>query len=492
MHSSIWSSAAALLLAAALSGCAGNVNPVTGKAINPWISAGTEAYYGEKLNTEIIAEYGLYTHPGLNAYVSRVGQVLAQQTVRKDIKYTFTILDEDQINAFALPGGYVYVTRGALEFANSEAELAAMLGHEIGHIDAFHFTAHERDRTSGVLSVLLRHTSTNADDLALARDLAEKSRRGSAYSQAQEFEADALGIHYMQLAGYDPQAMVSMLRTDHAKSALDDDGMKGNPVAHEIFALDESHPATPAREARAQEAVKVEEAKNPIPAPGAGPKIDRDAYLAAIDGLAFGTDPREGVVEGRRLVNAIRGFSFEAPEAFDLWTDRGGAFGVGNNALLILEIDQAPGAQSMVTYVRTSIAEKQQVNNVRPIEIDGFRAATGTVNMEPFVVRVAALRDSGTSNRLYKLMYVTPRRAFNELDGGFIQSLKSFRPLDKAEAVPKPAPRLKILTVKSGDTVQSLAARMAVPDRKLEWFRVLNALGAADVVQAGDKVKLVE
>jgi predicted Zn-dependent protease len=499
MQASIWSRPAALLLAVALWGCAAqSVNPVTGKTISPSVSSATEAYYGEKLNVEMIAEYGLYTHPGLNAYVNRVGQALAQHTVRKGINYTFTILDDEEINAFALPGGYVYVTRGTLNFANSEAELAAILGHEIGHIDAFHFQRRERDRVSGVLSVLLRHSSKSADDLALARELAEKSTKGSAYSQAQEFEADALGIHYMTLAGYDAQGMVGMLRTDHAKTELDDGGMKGNPVAHDIFALDESHPATPEREARAAEAAKAEAAKDAVPVSGVSPqagfsqRTDRDAYLAAIDGMIFGADPREGMVDGRRLVNAVQGFSFEAPEDFDLWTDRGGAFGVGRNALLLFEIDQAPGAQSMVSYVQTSMTDKLPVGNVRPLEIDGYRGATGTVNIAPFIIRVGAVRDSGSSNRLYKLMYVTPRRTFNDLDSGFLASLKSFHPLEGAEANPKPALHLHIVTVASGDTVNSLAERMAVAEQKVEWFRVLNGLDAGAEVKPGDKVKVVE
>ncbi|HEY4163505.1 MAG TPA: M48 family metalloprotease [Dongiaceae bacterium] len=192
--------AAALLLAIALSGCAGDVNPVTGKSISPPVSAEAEAYYGQKFAKRIIAEHGVYQDPALTAYVDRVGQALAKNVVRKSVHYTFTILDDDDINGFALPGGYVYITRGALNFANNEAELAAILGHEIGHIDAFHFSRSKEDPMMGVLGVLLRNSSKNADDRALAQKLAERAAKSAAYSQEQEFEADALGIHYMALA----------------------------------------------------------------------------------------------------------------------------------------------------------------------------------------------------------------------------------------------------------------------------------------------------
>jgi predicted Zn-dependent protease len=486
MQFGIWSRAAALLLAAALSGCAGgNVNPVTGKTIYTPVSTGTEAYYGQKLNDKIIAEYGVYKDAALTAYVDRIGQALAKNVVRKGIKYKFTILDDDDNNAYALPGGYVYVTRGALNFANSEAELAALIGHEIGHVDAFHFHAGERSTVSGVLSVLLRHSSQSADDLELARKLAEKSTKSAAYSQDQEFEADALGIHYLALAGYDPQGMVAALRTEEAKTTLDDGGMKGNPIAHDISALDQSHPATPDREARAMKA-----AQNAMLAPGTGPKTDRDAYLAAIDGMTFGADPGEGTVEGRRLVNAALGFSFEAPEDFDLWTSHGGAFGVGRNSVLVMETTEAYAGQSLVTYVQSSMMEDTPVDNVRPLEIDGYRGATGLAKVGPFVIRVGAVHDSG--NHLYQLLYVAHRQAFNDLDAGFLDSLKSFRPPKGADATPKPALRLHVVTVAGGDTVKSLAGRMALKEKKIEWFRVLNGLGAEDELKPGDKVKLVE
>jgi predicted Zn-dependent protease len=497
-----WNRAAVLLLAAALSGCATeNINPVTGKRIYAPISASTEASSGRKAGDEIIAQYGVYQDPELAAYVDRVGQALAKNVVRKNVKYTFTILDDDGINAFALPGGYVYVTRGTLNFANSEAELAAILGHEIGHVDAFHFRRKERDTVSGVLSVLLRHSSTDADDLAMAQELAEKSTKSSAYSRENELEADALSIHYLALAGYDPQAMVVALHTEDAKSKLDDGGMKGNPVAHDIFAMDQSHPATPDREARAQEAVKATAAKNIVPAPasdaetaaspqlGATHKTDRDAYLAAIDGMAFGADPAEGTVEGRRVVNTVFGFSFEAPEGFDLWTDRDGVFGVGRNAVLILEAADGNLNKSMVTYVQTMM-EKTTVDNVRPLDLDMYRGASGTVTMDPFVVRLAAIQDHDYN--VYRLMYIAPRRALGDLDAGFVDSMKSFRPLKAGEAKPKPTPRIRIVTVASGDTVNSLAERMAVQEKKVEWFRMLNGLEAGAEVKAGDKVKVVE
>jgi predicted Zn-dependent protease len=494
MHGLIRSRTAALLLAAALSGCAAqNLNPVTGKAIYAPVPAATEAYYGQKASDKMAADYGLYQDAALTAYVARIGQALAKNVVRKEIKYSFAILNEDDINAYALPGGYIYITRGALNYANSEAEIAGILGHEIGHVDAFHFLHRKkRDTVKMLLSVLLRRTSKAADDLALADELAISATDQSNYSQDQELEADALGIHYMALAGYDPQGLVAAIRTDEATSTFDDGGMKGNAFVHDLYALDRSHPATRARRARAEAAVQAENAKLAALAPGIGiaPKVERDAFLAAIDGMAFGEDPADGAVDGRRMVNADLGFSFEAPEEFDLWTNHGGGFGFGPKAAMTFETAGKYTGQSLTAYVQSEMMEKMTVSEVRALDIPGYRGATGIVATGPFKLRVAALHDRGT--HLYELVYVAHENAFDALDAGFVKSLKSFHPPAGPDATPRPARHIRIVTVKPGDTPQNLAARMAVPDQKLAWFRVVNGLEPGDEVKPGDKVKLVE
>jgi predicted Zn-dependent protease len=518
MQFGIRNSAAALFLAAALSGCAPqNLNPVTGKAIYTPVPAATEAYYGKKASTDMVASYGVYRDATLTAYVDRIGQTLAKNVVRKDVKYTFSILDDDDINAHALPGGYVYITRGALNYANSEAEIAALLAHEIGHVDAFHFGKVERNTVKRVLAVLLQHSSRNADDRAMAKRLADEATKSAGYSQQQEFEADALAVHYLALAGYDPQALVTAIRTEDAKATLDQHGIKDNQVARDIFALDQSHPATPEREARAQKAVKesavkasaakaeagkaaamlqAELAPGLSPQPGVNPqpgfnsKGERDAHLAAIDGMTFGHDPAEGTADGSRLVNATLGFAFEAPQDFDLWVGHGGAIGVGQKAVLILDVSEPYKGQSLTTYVQSSMMDDTTVNNVRPLEIDGYRGATGVIDMDPFVIRLGAVHDKG--DHLYQLLYVSTQRSFRDIDADIIQSLKSFRPLKGPEANPKPTLHIRIVTAANGDTAEKLAARMAVADKRLEWFRLLNGLAAGDAVKPGDKVKVVE
>jgi predicted Zn-dependent protease len=481
--------AATLACAAALAGCS-NVNPVTGKTIYTPFTPTLETYYGSKAHQEMIDARGAYTEDAdLTAYVNRVGRAVAKGAVRRGIDYTFTILDSDEINAHALPGGYVYITRGALAFANNEAEVAALLGHEIGHVDAFHFREKKHDTMNVLLSVLLRNSSIGANEIELAEKLVAASAGSSVYSQDQEYEADALGIHYMAAAGYDPQAMISMMRTDEAKTRLDGDDMKGNAVAREILSLNLSHPQTPDRVARAIEAAKtspVKTAGNPgaIPA-GAG----RDAYLAAVDGMMFGPDPAEGTIEGRQLTRPGFEFSFSAPQGFDLWNLHSQAIGLSSTAFLVLELGKPVANGLMTDYVAHAMVTDATVQNVRMIDTHGLEAATGIVTHEMFTMRLAAIRDQ--ARHLYRLAFVAPTKVFHDLDKDFIASIESFRHVETAEAGTAPKMRLHVVTVGAGDTVESLAARMAVQDKKLDWFRVLNGLGEADAVQRGEKVKVV-
>lgn len=484
--------AAALSCALALYGCASNVNPVTGKMIFTPLLPSMEAYYGGKANEEMIASRGAYTDDAdLSAYVERVGQAVAKGAVRKSVKYTFQILDSDDVNAYALPGGYVYVTRGALSFANSEAELAGILGHEIGHVDAFHFKNEEHDDLKALLSVLLRNSSSDTLDLLIAEKLAEASAQSSAYSQDQEFEADALGIHYMAQAGYDPQALVNVMLTESAQSRLNDDDLKGNAAAHQVLLLDQSHPQTPERVARATDEAKaalVNLAVDPAVSPTTNPDDGRESYLAAIDGMMFGPDPVDGVVEGRQLIHSARGFSFAAPQGFDLWPLHSKTIGLSDKAYMILEMHETLPAGSLVDYVRNSIVEDASVENVRALDVPGMKAATGVINILIFKMRVAAIRDE--ANHLYHLAFVAPTRAFEDLDKDFIASIESFRHIEPAETSAAPKTRLHVVTVGAGDTVESLAQQMAVKDKKLEWFRVLNGLSETDDLKPGQKVKI--
>ncbi len=216
---------APLLLALAaltlgVSGCANQTSPATGRQFYSSVSASDEAKIGADEHPKILEEFGgAYTEkPNLNAYVNQIGQTVSQHAERKDVTYTFTVLNTDDINAFALPGGYVYVTRGLLALANNEAELAGVLGHEIGHVNARHTAERAgQQQKAGIWSAIGVAAATILGGDTLGQMASGVAQQGSAiylgqYSQNQEFEADSLGVRYIAKTGYDPQAMAAWTR----------------------------------------------------------------------------------------------------------------------------------------------------------------------------------------------------------------------------------------------------------------------------------------
>src|SRR6185295_2058535 len=218
--------------------------------------------------------------PNLGGYVSQVGQFVAKNAERKDVQYTFTVLNSDEINAFALPGGYVYITRGLLALANNEAEIAGVLGHEIGHVNARHTAERAgKQQTTQILGALgvLLGTAVGGDtggQLAGAAAGEIGADYLGHFSQQQEFEADSLGVRYLSRASYDPQAMASFLDSLNNETHLEAK-IAGNEAAADAYSMKQSHPRTPERVQRA-----IAEANIPVQ----GAVINRDRFLQQIDG----------------------------------------------------------------------------------------------------------------------------------------------------------------------------------------------------------------
>src|SRR3546814_2090788 len=284
--------AAALLLLPLRAACA--TAPGTGRTIfTGGLSEEGEADLGRQEHPKVLALYGgSYDDAELNRYVSSIGNFLVQTSERPDLKFTFTILDTPVVNAFALPGGYVYITRGLLALATSEAEVAGVLGHEIGHVTARH-TAERYGQTmaaniAGIgLGVLLGGPAARAGGTPGA--LLVRS-----YSREQEFEADMLGGRYLARAGYDTGAMAGFLSQLQAHSQLEA-ALAGQPEKADSFSITQTHPRTADRIERAlQQAGAV---------PVADPLVAQDVYYDEIDGMIFGDKPDEGYIRGRRFAH---------------------------------------------------------------------------------------------------------------------------------------------------------------------------------------------
>jgi predicted Zn-dependent protease len=489
----------ALLAAAAgallLSGCATGTSPATGRTFSTPISAQQETQLGAQEHPKIIAEFGgIYDEkPGLNAYVTSIGQFLASTGEQPDLKFTFTVLNSPDVNAFALPGGYVYVTRGLMALANNEAEFAGVVGHEIGHVNARH-TAERMGKQQqasilGTLGVLAGGILFGQQGANLAGGIANESIANylGSYSQEQEFEADMLGVRYLKRATYDPQAMSTFLSSLDASSRLDAQLAGQNPNVVDEVDMKRSHPRTQDRVQRA-----IQEAGGPQ----ANAMLERDIYLSKIDGIVYGDDPSQGVIRDRLFVHPPLRFAFEVPSGYklvnqpDVVAITGPKGTLGNLSLA------NPQPSGSLTAALQNYDPKGQINlqGIQSININGMDAATGAVRVNsksgPIDYRAVLIRHP--DGKVYEFAFLSLASHNGRYDADFEKTAFSFRQISASEAAQYNKPqRIRVVTVQSGDTIQSLSSKMVVAEAKEQLFRVLNGLEKANTLQPGQKVKIV-
>lgn len=483
-----------LTMTALLGACTTATSPATGRTFTTNLSTQQEAQLGRQEHPQIVAEFGgaYEAQPDLTAYVTSVGQEVAATAERKDVTYTFTVLNTPDVNAFAVPGGYVYITRGLLALANNEAEIAGVLGHEIGHINARHTAermGQQQTAQIGVLGATLLGAilggQTGANLLGGAVQQGAEYRLAH-YSQEQEFEADSLGVRYLKRSSYDPQAMATFLADLRAQSQLEARLAGQDPNVVDAGNMLASHPRTVDRVQRA-----IAEAG---PEPATGAKLDPDIYLQKIDGLIFGDDPKNGVIDGTRFIHPSLQFAFTVPQGFKLVNQPDVVGAVGpQNAVIMFTLASPQPKGDLTDYIAGGqIAKNVTFQNVQALTINGMPAATGIAavktNKGARDARVVLVKHpEGTVYQF--LFFATPDTA-SSLDSAFLRTAQSFQQTGADEGAKYQAQRIRIVTVQAGDTVQSLSARM-VTSAKEDWFRVLNGLKPGEEPPAGRKVKIV-
>lgn len=472
------------LAGATLAGCA--VNPATGaRTFTGLMSTQDEIRIGQEQHPQIVKAFGgEYGPPELRRYVSSLGELLARTVERQELEYTFTILDSDIVNAFALPGGYVYVSRGLLALAGDEAELAAVLGHELGHITA----RHHAQRAGQQLLAGVLVTGLGVAVGGPAADLGNIVAAGvlSSYSRQHEHESDTLGIRYMSRIGYDPNGMADFLARLRADSRLQAKILGRSPDDVDRFNYLATHPAPSERVQRASMIAR----ETPVREPMRG----RDIYLDRIDGMLYGDSPEQGFVRDRVFSHPKLRFTFEAPPGFRLVNTDRQVIGVGtDDAHFVFDREPQPPAGPMRDYLTRVWAKGATLGNVETIRVNGLEAATGTArgstNAGPRDIRLVAIRVDAQT--IYRFLFVTPPGATAALSEPFRRTTHSFRMLSEAEAAQLRPLRLRVVRVGAGDTVASLAARMPFGEFREERFRVLNGLDEGDRLTAGQRVKIV-
>ncbi len=406
-------------------------------------------------------------------------QVVAKLTPASDRpaeSYRVTILNSPTVNAFALPTGNVYVTRGLLALSNDTSEIAGVLAHEIAHVTARHAVARaEMEQRSMLVS---RVVSEVLNDPAASEQVRDETRLSIAgFSRAQELEADRIGVRTIAKAGYDPYGAARFLVSLSRNAELN--GSSSRSAQGQNFLS--THPTTPERVSQAIAAARQ--------AGSAAGAADRNTYLNAINGLAYGEDPADGVVQGRRFQHPRLGITFAGPEGFQLDNTAQAVFGVSPDGSQALRLDavELPPAQSLKDFLASGWIEGMTTQNIAETTINGLPAATGTTEGKEWHFQLAAIR---VDNAVYRLVYAS-RDNSAATTRAFRQTLASFRRLSSHEIASIRPRRIALVTAQPGDTAESLASRMSAPDRPLERFLVLNGLTAGKPLTPGWTYKII-
>jgi predicted Zn-dependent protease len=462
-----------------LASCA--VNPVTGKSELMLLSDEQEIKLGKRTDTQIIKEYGIYDDPELNAYVNRLCQRLAALSHRPDLHYQAKVLDVSVVNAFAVPGGYVYFTRGILAYLNSEAELAGVVGHELGHITARH-SAQQYSRAQ-LAQIGLGIGMVLSDTL---RDFSELAQFGVGalflkFSRDNERQADDLGVDYASKAGYDASRLAEFFGT-----------------------LERLHPKTD----RSGLPTWLSTHPNPVDRQGAVRrkagewqqrlglsdwKVDRDPYLSRIDGMVFGEDPRQGYVEDNVFYHPELGFQFPVPADWKL-QNTPSAVGMQSkrkDAAIHFSITKAysptEAAKRFVRESRTAVIDsgRLQVNGLPAFRLlSQLRSREGVLEVLSYFIQ--------KDNLVYVFHAYTSVGLFHGYRPTFETTIMGFRGLSDPSRINVRPDRIRIYSTQAEGTLRAALLALGVSADELEKTAVLNGKNLGDRIPANTLLKVIE
>jgi predicted Zn-dependent protease len=476
-----------VILCLSLSACA--TNPVSGKREISLMSEAEEIAYGQQADPEIRRELGVYDDPALQSYVADIGDRLAKLSHRPNLPWTFAVLDHQAVNAFALPGGYIYITRGILPYLDDEAELAGVLGHEIAHVTARH-AAQQSTRAGlgsiglAVLGVFVPSTQPFSELTSAALSLAFLK-----YGRDDERESDRLGMEYAARGGWDPSGVPNFLETLARLSSLSERGVP-NWLS--------THP---------EPGERVLEAK-PIVAKYASASATergRDRYREQIDGVTVGDKREDGIVRGHRFLHPTLRFALEFPEGWEVTNTEAqvAAQEPGQKHYMFLQHVDRPTGRSIEEIALRSMSaagfrhvsgELASLNGADAYIglYQGELSGLGRVVMRAAHIQVPGLRAQASGPRAQVLMFAgfAPDAEFARVDAPIAASLRTFRPLTQREADEIQPNRLAFYTVRPGDTWQSIAASGG-HIAKASDLAIMNHSEVNEQPRAGERIKIV-
>lgn len=465
-----------------LAGCA--TNPVTGKKQLSLMSEAQEIQLGAQSDPQIIAQFGVYEDAELKSFVNAKGQDMVKVSHRPDLKFTFRVLDSDVVNAFAVPGGYVYFTRGIMAHFNNEAEFAGVLGHEIGHVTARHSA--EQYTKSTLASVLLiggmivsKELRTFANEAQTAMSLLFLK-----YSRDNESQSDALGAEYSTKVGYDAHEMADFFKTLKAL---------GSDSGQEIPTFFSTHPDPADRYGKVNEHADEWQAKVPM----ANYKVNRESYLKLIDGIVYGEDPRQGYTEGGVFYHPELKFQFPVPGNWRLVNSPTQVQMAPSDGKALMIFTIASGSTPQAAAEITSKELQLTVLNSRQLTVNGLSAvevlaeqrstdqSTGQTN----AIAVQSYYIQYKSN-IYVFHGVSTPQNFNSYDAQFDRTMSGFRQLTDASKINVSPERIDIVPVKSAGTISQALQAYGIPSTRIKELAIVNGMETNAQVKAGTSIKI--
>lgn len=462
---------------AAMAACA--TNPATGRRELMLVSQGQEIAMGQQADPEIAAQFGLVPDSSLQEYVGGIGARLASLSERPDLPWTFRALDDPVINAFALPGGFNYVTRGILAHFNSEAELVAVMGHEIGHVTARHSASQMTKQTLAGVGLVA--------GMILVPDLQDYAGAAGAglqllflrFSRDDERQADDLGLRYMYRAGYDPREM------PHVFAMLDRVSRESGGGGRVPGWLS-THPDPADRQERIRDKIAA------LPTQDfSATVVRRDEYLDRIDGMVYGQNPREGYMRGQNFLHPDLEFQLTFPPNWRTLNQKAAVLAQPPDQDALFELTLA-NASSPLAAARAFVADSGiSGGQVRRGDVNGHEAASATFRaqtqqgvLQGLVVFVAF------QGNIYRLLGYAPSSRWTVYERPISSTMGSFDRLTDRDALSVQPMRIDIVAVTSSMTLADLVARRSSPV-PVETVALLNQMEPSTQLSRGQRVKLV-
>ena len=477
-----------LFLSPLFSGCA--VNPVTGQQDIVLMSEDQEIALGRKSQQQVLQQYGVYDSQELQDYVKNVGEKLSAKSHRPDLIYRFTVLDSKEVNAFALPGGYIYITRGLLAYLNSEAELAAVLGHEVGHVTARHavrqYTAVQLANIGATLGAIFI-PGMNAAGNQLVQLFGTALLRG--YGREHELEADQLGAEYLARTDYNPRAMLDVIRTLKNQEQFETSAARAEGREPRIYhGLFSTHPDN---DTRLKEVVNAADKYRTMTSNYTG----RDVFLNHSNGLIYGDSPKEGILRGHNFYHPDLGFTIQLPRDWKV-TNRPDQLQItAPNGKAIMQV-AAQDINKRITprdFMQTRLGLKN-LSHESPLDIHGLPAHTGLAPINTsFGNRTARFTTIYFNDKAYVFAGVTKDPGGSEeYDRNFLETAQSFHAMtDNERSLAKPL-RLKIIRADNNVNFTSLARQSPLETYPEEQLRLLNSMFPDGQPVADMMLKVIE